>query len=192
MRPAGFEPATLALGKQCSIQLSYGHFLCQEPYQEFVGNQNLENQTRCIRLEDDHGRMFAFNNREHASGATGRLWMLAFPFVCTGIGFSLLLICVVVEALFIQRVEGATGVPSRVTGQRDPPRSIPWHTQVAWLFVVAFVFVFLLLDGPACWGRLFDIIPSESSRARANHRRARARITGIRPDGLSKLVRISD
>jgi hypothetical protein len=127
---------------------------------------------RAVCYVDPNDPQNSVFDRDHASGATSRLWMLAFPFVCTGIGFTLMLLRVTVEAVFMNRVEETTGVPNTVTGQRDPPRSIPWHTQfavlsgprgsqVAWLFVVACTFVFILLDGPACWARLFDVIPAD-------------------------------
>ncbi|GJM25134.1 MAG: hypothetical protein DHS20C16_15490 [Phycisphaerae bacterium] len=111
-------------------------------------------------------------DREHAANATWRLWMLAFPFVCTGIGFGLMMLRVGVVALFENRTKETSGIPNHVTGNKEPPRSIPWHTQiavlagatgmqVAWLFVVAFFFVFIMLDGPGCWARLFDVIPTD-------------------------------
>ncbi len=111
-------------------------------------------------------------DREHAAGATQRLWLLAFPFVCVGAGFALMLLRVIVMALFEQRTEGSSHIPNHITGQHDPPRSIPWHSQiavlagatrmqVAWLFVVGFFFVFIMLDGPACWMRFFDVIPTD-------------------------------
>ncbi len=111
-------------------------------------------------------------DREHAANATGRLWLLAFPFVCVGAGFALMLLRVIVIAVFGGGTVDDSDAPNHVLGQREPPRSIPWHTQiavlagasgmqVAWLFVVGFSFVFIILDGPACWARLFDVIPTD-------------------------------
>ncbi|HNO76688.1 MAG TPA: DUF3592 domain-containing protein [Phycisphaerae bacterium] len=111
-------------------------------------------------------------DREHAAKATNRLWLLAFPFVCVGVGFALMLLRIAVVAIFGGGTVDDSDGPNLILGQNEPPRSIPWHTQVAvlagasgmqvaWLFVVAFFLIFIILDGPACWARLFDVIPPD-------------------------------
>ncbi len=106
-------------------------------------------------------------DRDHALGSTDRLWILAFPFVCTGLGFWLVLTRSFAGALLVKRTEQRGDSASTDLIGASPPRSISWHTsfavlagpsgaQVAWLFVVGFTLVFVIFDGPRCYARLFN------------------------------------
>lgn len=104
-------------------------------------------------------------DRDHAAQAAHRLWLLAFPFACAGLGFCYLLLTAWTEP--------RRGTPPLESGNLPalpdpgpPPRKVPLlggavvlagpaSAQLAWLFVVAFLFVFVILDGPASYARLF-------------------------------------
>lgn len=96
--------------------------------------------------------------------------LLAFPFLTVGLVFSGMLII----AFFVPdtRKDAGSGTdPARVEGDRfraSPPRKIPLAariaviagplgSQIAWFFLVGFVFVFVIMDGPASWSRLFRL-----------------------------------
>lgn len=122
-------------------------------------------------------------DRNHGADAPRRMWLLAFPFVCVGVGFSVVLVGAVAGS---RRNDLAAGSGSRselTSAPGPPPRYVPWRTraivlagpagsQIAWLFVVAFTFVFIILDGPAAYARLFDLWP--------NKELAKGRVTGVR------------
>ncbi len=97
-------------------------------------------------------------DRDHAAKAARNLWLLAFPFLCIGVGFCYLLLST------FMRVTARDDAHAPL--QTSPPRHIgllrsaavlagPASAQVAWLFVVSFLFVFVMLDGPASYARLF-------------------------------------
>jgi hypothetical protein len=103
-------------------------------------------------------------DRDHAASATRRLWLLAFPFVCTGLGFWYLLLSAWVEVVSVRPARSKSTDGSNDLG--PPPRRIPLaggavvlagpaNNRVAWLFVVGFTFIFVMLDGPASYARLF-------------------------------------
>ncbi|MCB9851631.1 MAG: DUF3592 domain-containing protein [Phycisphaerales bacterium] len=104
-------------------------------------------------------------DREHGADAPRRMWLLAFPFTCVGLGFCFALI----GSLVGEKRGAATDVES-ATAQlagRPLPRRLPLLTQLSvltgptsaqlvWLFVVGFAYVFIILDGPASYARLFQ------------------------------------
>ncbi|HMP58700.1 MAG TPA: DUF3592 domain-containing protein [Gemmatales bacterium] len=102
-------------------------------------------------------------DRDHGAKKSRALWLLAFPFLfpssCFAVLVVMLLLC------------GLVGKPTPPPGARDwgdkpgpPPRSVaplqglavlcgPLGSQLAWLFLVGFVFVFVILDGPTVYLR---------------------------------------
>lgn len=122
-------------------------------------------------------------DRDHGADAPRRMWLLAFPFVSAGLGFGLMLIAAVVGGR-----RSATDAPKPeplaiTTTPGPPPRRVPWRTrmvvlagpvssQLAWLFVVGFTYVFILLDGPAIYGGLLDVWSDKAT--------VRAKVTDVR------------
>ncbi len=110
----------------------------------------------------------AIFDREHGATAPRRLFLLAFPFLCVGLVFLALF----VAALLIPDRNGKVGSHHedvlsffRAT---TPRRSLsiatraavlagPASSQLAWLFLLGFIFVFVIMDGPAQWMQLLDI-----------------------------------
>jgi hypothetical protein len=99
-------------------------------------------------------------DRDNAATKSRNLLLLAFPFLCVGTTFSLVI------AIFVTAVVGKPSLDVQTAAQRGwgsppspPPRKVsllqraavlagPLGSQVALPFLVGFTFVFAILDGP--------------------------------------------
>lgn len=127
--------------------------------------------TVCYIDPEDPSR--AVLDRHHGADAPRRMWLLAFPFTCVGLVFLVMLIA--------SLLPGTPSPPGDIdiesSGARfeqAPPRNISLLTrlsilsgttssQLVWFFLVGFVFVFIILDGPASYARLFNWHIGEAS-----------------------------
>lgn len=105
-------------------------------------------------------------DRDNAMTKTRNLWLLAFPFLCMGCGFTLAVVTSLVGSVARPRTDMAK-LAARGWGElpSPPPRKVsllqravvmsgPLGSQMAWLFVVGFTFVFTILDGPRQYAQL--------------------------------------
>ncbi len=122
-------------------------------------------------------------DREHGADSPRRMWLLAFPFTCIGLGFGLALVLTFIDDRFRDRTKYDEAPPVIDVLNRRPPRRISLLTrasmlaghsasQLPWLFFVGFSFVFVILDGPASYARLFHWRQDEATVV--------GRVTGIR------------
>lgn len=106
-------------------------------------------------------------DREHGADSPRRMWLLAFPFTCIGLGFGLALVLTFIDERFKFRKKRDEAPPAMDILNQRPPRRISILTrasvlagrsasQVPWMFFVGFSFVFVILDGPASYARLFQ------------------------------------
>lgn len=107
-------------------------------------------------------------DREHGSDAPRRMWLLAFPFLCAGVGFGLVVIGTVFGSHSGDDDKQDDRANKPLSAPAPPPRRIPFtsqfailagpaSSQLAWLFVVGFTYVFIIMDGPASYARLLNI-----------------------------------
>lgn len=121
-------------------------------------------------------------NRDRGQDGPRRMWMLAYPFICTGMGFWLVLVGAFTGRSKDEPCELHPDVRALIARPGPPPRRIPWRTraailagppgsQYAWMFLVGFGYLFVLMDGPAAYARLFD--------STANKKRVFGRVTDV-------------
>ncbi|MCP4248614.1 MAG: DUF3592 domain-containing protein [bacterium] len=142
-------------------------------FEDFV-HESYPPGARATCYVDPEGPSTSVFDRDHGADAPRRMWLLAFPFTCVGLGFGLALAITFIGGRRSVKTE-SSAEPSELTSRPGaPPRDLPWLTravvlagpassQMAWLFVVGFIYVFIILDGPASYARLFDLWPAETT-----------------------------
>jgi len=144
-----------------------GRFGDDDLFEEWIHESYPPGATAVCFVNPDDPNEVIFN-REHRSDAPRRLFLLAFPFVVVGLLFFLLFLAAL---LLPDRKADVASHHERVHGllrDKHPPRSFsiatrmavlagPASSQLAWLFLVGFIFVFVIMDGPAQWMQLLDI-----------------------------------
>ncbi len=135
----------------------------------------------CFVNPDDPGQ--AVFRRDRGADAPRRMFLLAFPFLTVGLVFSGLLLAALVMPNTPDDDDEAQPGPAAELIARPPPRAVPFAarlavmagplgSQIAWFFLVGFVFIFVIMDGPASWARLF--------RSQDDEQTVTGRVTDVR------------
>lgn len=108
-------------------------------------------------------------DRQHGSDSIRTLWLLSFPFLCIGVGFSIAF----TKKVISDRMNSATRPNDSPIDVPTVPRRIsptskllmlvagPGRSNSVWLFIVGFTFVFVMFRGPSALEDAWKVLPRE-------------------------------